>query len=188
MIQKPIISFVLGLLVAGIISGFVYFILFLETFDLFGTNELIDPEGKHGKIFYTSLIMTIFSLAVFISLVRYNNKFTALGMAIPNLVVIFMLLKFGGVYLDKSNYYAKFNKQVWIDAGEKPIKMARGLVKDEVLIGFTKSETFEMLGQERIEKRDSIEFTRYWTENGDCALSLTFEKDKVTKANLVVND
>ena len=187
MTKKQLISFLSGLLISGLISGFVYYLLFLETFDLFGIREITNPESIHAELFFTGLVMTILAAIVVIAALRSKEKYAAIGVGLPNLIGLFLVLKFGVIYFDKSNYYEKFDKEKWSSSEEKPLKMARGLVKEKVLVGQTKDEVIKILGEGQIHRWDSTEYIRYWTEYWYCALGLTFENGKVKNASLWVD-
>jgi hypothetical protein len=59
MTKNQEISFSSGLLISVFVSGLVYFFLFIATFDLFGLEEIRDPESRHAKFFYTGLAISV---------------------------------------------------------------------------------------------------------------------------------
>ena len=187
--KNKTISLILGFFISGLFNCLVYIILIIYTFDILRFNLLIDPESVHAKLFYTGFAMTILTVLIIYLLLKQQKKFFSIGIGLPSLIGVFLMLKFGLLYFNKSNYYETFDKNVWNKSKIKQIKMARVIVKDSVLIGLTKEEVFKMLGEEQVSSNnDSTEYLRYWTENNVCALGIVFINGKVKHANLWVDD
>src|SRR6188768_4160666 len=110
---RNIMSVIFGLVLSLIVSGVVYYFLFLEVFDLFGTDELTDPETRDGKIFYTALILTLFTMAITFFLVKVKRKYLAIGFGLPASIGLTLLIFVGPTYLNKSSYYEEFDKKKW---------------------------------------------------------------------------
>lgn len=186
--KDKVFSFVGGLGLSALVSGIVFCLLVLETMDLFGIDEITDPESRHAKLFYTALAMSLLIATVVALLFISKKKHSTIGVAITCLPWLFMTLKFGIIYFDKSNYYEKFDKQIWSSSKDKPLKMARELVKNKTLIGLTRKEAIQKLGQGKAFNRDNTDYIRYRTTLGYCDFGLVFENGKVRHAGLWVDD
>jgi hypothetical protein len=186
MTRKNIISIGIGLLISSLVSGVLYYMLFLETFDLFGIESIIDPEARHKKIFYTTLAISILTIVAVIGLVLWNRKLTAIGVGLPLSIGLWVLFTIGPVFYDKSSYYEQFDKERWIKSSEKPLKMARLLVVNQELIGLSVDNITNMLGKGQ--SSDSREHLLYRTDYGQCRLALTIKNNKVTNAHLWIED
>lgn len=187
MAKKKIISFIVAFVVSTIISGVIYLLLLIETFDLFGIEEITHPERRDAKLFYTGLAISILTIIIVTYFYRKNRKYAAVGIGIPNIIGFVLLIKVGVVYLNKSNYYEKFDKQVWLNSQTKPIKMARGLVNDKSLIGLTKQQAIELLGKGEEENWNGEERMQYPSDYYS-RLGLAFEKGKVKATYIWVDD
>lgn len=188
MTKKHIKSFFLGLLISGVFCGIVYFILLITSIDLFGIQKIRNPEAKHAKFFYTGFVLCIIISFIVIRLLKDKWYYSALGVALPGLIGLFLMLNFGVVYLNKSNYYEKFDKVRWKASGLKPIKMARELSKSNNLIGIPKEEITKMLGEGRSQLWDSTEYVSFATEVPYCEFVLGFKNSKVETVSLWVDD
>lgn len=179
--RRNIYSILTGACITGILSGVIYYVLFYNTIDIFGVERVVNPEERHGKIFYTSLITTlsiiIFSLIVFLS----KKKFFALGLLLPTVIGFWILISVGTIYLDKSNYYEPFKRQDWSKSESKPIKMVRWLIKNKTINDLSRKEVIQMLGPETGFKIgfQSEKSIYYSTFGGFAVFAIEFEDDKV---------
>jgi len=186
MTKKAIISIIAGFIISIIISGLVYYVLFLNTFELFGIKSTTDPERADAKIFYTTLALLVLTGTSVLSLILKNRKFTAIGVGIPILIAIGLLVKVGSVYMIKSNYYEAFNKDIWLQNTNKPARMARQLIKSKELVGMTMNQVTEKLGKSHYMESDTAMV--YWTDGCYCKFILFFEKNKFKTAYIVKDD
>src|SRR6187399_2547091 len=89
--KDNIISLSIGLLIATLVSGVVYYYLFLETLDLFGIRSIVDPEKRHGTIFFVTLFITLTNFVALIVLrlrkMNYASWGTILFIVIGSLIL-----------------------------------------------------------------------------------------------------
>lgn len=183
MTKRDILLLAVGLGISFVISGIVYFMLLLATFDLFGIEEIKNPEGRHGKMMLTAVATTLATLAI-AAIIRRKNKYAAIGFSIPSLIGITLMIIVGPTYLDKSNYYEPFDRQKWISKDYDRLKMARQLVKSEQLVNLTKAQVIEKLGPGHLEQN----FISYPIWGGDCGLEVLLVNDKVSECWIFVAD
>lgn len=105
-------------------------------------------------------LMIIFLIAIpvyFISrfvLKRFKigNNNTRRFVAILPTIIISPILYFGGImiWIFSVSYYPKidFNQQKWTENTEERYKMSDDIIKNKILIGKTKSEIIELLGED----------------------------------------
>jgi NADH:ubiquinone oxidoreductase subunit 2 (subunit N) len=112
MTKKNILFLIGGLGTSLLISGVIYWYLFLETIDLFGIDSIKNPEGRHGKILLIAILTSLLTLAIAVLLRRL--KYASIGFAIPSLIGITLALLIGPTYISKSNYYEPFDQKQWL--------------------------------------------------------------------------
>lgn len=187
MTKKNFLHFVLGLSVSTIISLGGYFLIFIHSFDLFGTRQAKDPEGFDGEIFYLTLILVMINCFVSIFLITKKRRFSAAGSSAPLILGFTILIWFGKDYFNKSTYYESFDRVQWT-ANTNRVKMARKLVKEEELLGLSKDDVTQKLGQ-GFETTDNDRPVLLYNVDGDwMKLALLFERDKVSEADIWVYD
>jgi hypothetical protein len=188
---KKIYSLLLGVLITSVLSGVVYYVMYYEyLFHLYSFDgEIIaNAEEREGIIFYTALITTliffIFSLVLFLS----NKRFMSLGALIPTTYSIWLLISIGAIYLDKSNYYEPFDKQVWMQSDIKPLNMARWFIKTKELHGLTREKTILKLGapgETEFKTNDSI--INYNIDHTYAVFMIRFEDNKVNQVYIFLD-
>ncbi|HEY3429027.1 MAG TPA: hypothetical protein VGK39_00030 [Cyclobacteriaceae bacterium] len=182
--KKKILLFVFGLTVSLIVSSFIYYLLFLETVDIFGFEALKDPETRHAKIFYTASITTlgIVLLAVLFNRMSWRNF--ALGFVLPAAAGIVPIVLVGQTFLKKENYYEEFNREKWLAQEDNRLKMARHLIKKRTLIGLTKEEVVAQLGTGFYIEEEM----NYPVYDDFCGLGIHFRNNKVDDYSIWVKD
>ncbi len=190
MTKRKIISIISGLIISSIITGLVYYIYVIQTFEFLGSKWIVDPESEDSILFYTALSLFSVTVAAIILLVYNNKKYTAIGVGLPLLLSIWILFKVGTIYLDKSSYYEPFNKEIWSQSSSKPIKMVRDLIKKDELIGLTRKQAEDKLGNG--DQRKSFHLSDndlvYGTQNGYALLVLEIKESRVERAYISVFD
>lgn len=182
MTRRNILLLIVGLGISLVISAVVYYYLFLETIDLFGIEEIKNPEGRHGKILLTA-VSTSFLTLMIAGLLR-NEKYAAIGFAIPSLIGITLILLVGPIYVNKSNYYEPFDQQRWLTEETDRLKMARQLIRSKELINLTRDQVIEKLGSGYVEQN----YISYKAWGDDCGLEIAFVHDKVSECWIYVKD
>ena len=182
MTRKNLLALIFGLVLSLLISGIIYYYLFLETFDLFGIDSLKDPERRHGKIFFTSFATTF--LTITIAILLKKRKYFSIGFGLPAIIGIVIIIVIGPTYLIKSNYYEEFDHKKWVSEQVDRIKMARKIIKDKSLLGLTKEQVINKLGTDYFGENEM----NYKVYGDDCGLSISFSHDKVNDCRIYVRD
>lgn len=182
MTKKDILLLVVGLMISLLISGAIYFYLFLETFDPFQYFSIKNPEGRHGKILLTA-VSTSFLTLLIAGLLR-RVKYAAIGFAIPSLIGIALMILIGPIYINKSDYYEPFDKQRWLTEENDRLKMARQLIRSKELINLTRDQVIEKLGPGYAEEN----YISYKAWGDDCGLDIRFSDGKVIECWIYVKD
>ena len=113
----------------------------------------------------------------------FNKKYTAYGIVVFPLIVVLVAT----AYLFEHNFYhTKFDKTVWEQSNWKPEKMAKTLVKEKTLIGLTRTQVKEMLGEGSKEYGDanSDRGSILYSVKNDWTLVVLLQKDKVIETEL----
>jgi hypothetical protein len=184
---KSVASIALGLVSSLLISGVAYYLLFLETFDLFGESYLRDPESVHAKIFYTAIITSIFTVMIAILLKKMHWRNVALGFIVPAAIGLVPIFWVGPTYLNDSNYYEEFNQEKWLATERDRLKMARYLVVNKKLVGLTKEQVIEHLGTS-FHDYGNKNYMAYYAFGDFCGLGINFNENKVTDSSIWVTD
>jgi hypothetical protein len=181
MTKRNVLSLIIGFLLSLIFSAVVYYYLLLETIDLFDYDSLKNPELRHAKIFYTSLVATL-TILIAAGLLR-KFKFFSTGLAIPAVIGLFPLISVGPTYISKSAYYEDFDQEKWMHDDDR-IKMARELLKSRALFGLSRKEIVAKLGA----GHESGQEINYKIYGHDCLLWVRFTNDTVRYAGIEVRD
>lgn len=181
--RNPIKSFLIGLTLSAVTVGLISFLLLLLTFNLAGGETLSQIENQN----ITQLIISIFLLFIAIIIARYyiksNKKYAAIGMLVVPVVVVIAAT----IYLLGQNFYhADFDKIAWRQSKRKPERMAKTLVKENILIGLTRAQVKEMLseGTEEYGDVNSERGSIVYLVQNDWTLIVLFQKDKVVETKL----
>lgn len=163
--------------------GLICFLLLLLTFNLGGGETLSEIENQNIARVLVSILLLVVAAIVARNYINSNRKFTALGILVfPAIVVVAATF-----YLLAHNFYrADFDKAIWIQSERKPEIMAKTLVKDNALIGLTRKQVKEMLGDGVEEKGDekSERGSIVYLVQDDWTLIVFFQKDKVVETKL----
>jgi drug/metabolite transporter superfamily protein YnfA len=181
--RHPIISFFIGLIVSGLILGALYLVFGLLTFSLAGGETLRQIESQTTALLIGTIIAVTIAAMTFRHFFKTGRKFAAYGIGILPLVALVIV---GVFYFDSLHSHTQFDKTVWQQDKWKPLNMATTLVKEKKLIGLTRQEVKEMLGQGFEEHADAN------TDRGsilylvkeDWTLTVYFQKDKVVDTEL----
>jgi hypothetical protein len=182
MTRRNILLLIVGLGISLVFSGVIYYYLFLETIDLFGIDEIKNPEGRHGKILLTALSTSFLTLLI-AGLLR-NEKYAAIGLAIPSLIGITLMVVVGPTYVNKSNYYEPFDRRKWLTEKTDRLKMARQLIRNQELKNLTREQVTEKLGPGHLEPNA----IRYKVWGDDCGLDIIFLNGRASECWIYVND
>jgi hypothetical protein len=182
MTKRNILLLIGGLGTSLLISGVLYWSLFLETIDLFGIDEIKNPEGRHGKILLTAVSTS--SLTLLIAFLLRRLKYVAIGFAIPSLIGLILMILIGPTYINKSNYYEPFDRQRWLVQENDRLRMARQLIRSKELINLTRDQVIEKLGPGHLEQ----DYFSYEASGGDCGLDIRFLNGKVSECWIYVKD
>jgi hypothetical protein len=182
MIKRDILLLIVGLGISLLISGVIYYYLFLETIDLFGIDSIKNPERRHGKILLTAISTSFFTLLIAVLLRRI--KYAAIGFAIPSMIGITLMILIGPTYINKSNYYEPFDRQRWLTEENDRLKMARQLIRSKELINLTRDQVIEKLGAGYLDQN----YISYKAWGDDCGLDIAFVNAKVSECWIYVKD
>jgi energy-coupling factor transporter transmembrane protein EcfT len=181
--RNPILSFLAGLTVATLIIGVIYWCFLLLTFDLGGGETLNQIDNQQiGQLFISILLLFV----AFFYAKKYfktEKKFAGLGIISLPLLIVFVLTF---SIVSQSVLTTKFDKGIWEKSKWKPDDMAKSLVRQKSLIGFTRIQVKEMLGQgfEEYGDANSDRGSIIYLVNNGWTLSVIFQKDKVVETQL----
>jgi len=165
-----------------IVIGLIGLIYLLLTFSLAGGDTLGAKESQDILQLVIALLILVCAILVANLYRQRNKKFTALGIILASLLVSILATV---NYLGHNIYHTKFDKEIWTQSKWKPEKMSKTLVREKTLIGMTRMQVKEMLGEGSEEsadesKRGSIS---YLVEN-NWTLMVFFQNDKVVETKL----
>lgn len=181
--RSALTAFFVGLAISTLIVGIIWLCFLFLTFDLGGGETLSQIEDQNVAQLIISILLLTVAVIYALRYIKRNKRYTAYGIVIIPLAAVFAAT----FYFWKCNCYnTKFDKAIWIQAGWKPAKMAKTLVKEKALIGLTRAQIKHILGEgteeygDKNTDRGSIihEVEEGWT------LSIIFQYDKVVKPEL----
>ncbi len=181
--MRHILSFIIGLVISAFIVGLVGFGFALMSFDLAGGETLAEIEGQHvaGLVLSVfTLIITVFSIWQYYGRIR---KYMACGLVTTQLVV----MCFSIIYIiNEKNISTEFDRAIWIKSDWKPEDMAKSLVKNNQLIGLTRDQVKEKLGEgaEAYGNVDSDRGSIIFKIENNWTMTILFQRDKVVSAEM----
>lgn len=181
----PVISFSISLTITTFIILIIGFFYFISNFSFGGGETLSEIEMEHILLLYISIL--IFAVALFVTIfyLRTGKKYTALGILVLPILLVFS----SSNYLLENNFnHTDFSKTIWMQSKQKPEKMAKTLVREKKLIGLTRTQVKDMLGEGLKEYGNTgTGYSRieYWVSN-NWTLTVLFQKDKVIESELML--
>jgi hypothetical protein len=142
--DNPTISFLSGLVTTAVILTVIVLLYFISIFDLAGGETLQEIESQRTASLVLAIIIAGLTVIVYKHFIRTGKKYTAIGTGILPLLLLISVTVY---YFDNYNYRTTFDQTTWQQEKWKPFDMAATLVKDNELIGKTRTEVKEMLGQ-----------------------------------------
>ena len=142
--RNPFISFLAGLVISALIIGVVGLCFFIMIFDLAGGETLTRIDNQNITQLIIAILLLLIAAIYSLRLVKSNKRYTAYGVMTPALIIFFAATFY---FLDQNIYQTRFNKIVWERREVKPEGMAKTLVREKSLIGFTRMQVKEMLGE-----------------------------------------
>jgi Ca2+/Na+ antiporter len=187
MTSRHVASFLGGLLFTSIIYGVLLYIVVMGTFSLSG-ERLTEKENREAFFFYTAVSVTVITICVIYRLYKKGQKYSAVGISIPLLFALYICLQTGLVYAENLSYHQAFQKTIWTQSELKPFRMAKTLVKSNMLIGKSRQQIIDQLGKgEEVEEtgqNNNREFFKFLTDDDTWNMYLYFKNDKVVDAYL----
>ena len=162
--------------------GFVSIVAGLLTFDLGGGESLDEVESVQIAGLLISIILFALALAYGWRCIKKGKTSFAIGIIlIPFATAIAMT-----VYVVREQSTARFDRSTWIKSKWKPDDMAKGLVKSQTLIGLSRTQVKQLLGNGSEEYGDdkSDRGSIIYSVQNNWTLSILFEKDKVTATEM----
>jgi hypothetical protein len=182
--DNKVISLLSGLVITGVILAVIAVVYFLLTFDLVGGETLQEIENQRTALLVSSIIIAGFTVLVCRHFIKTGKKYVAIGTSILPLLTLIMVSAY---YINNFNYQTPLDQTIWKQEKRKPFDMAASLVKDNVLIGMTRTEVKEMLGSGYEEGYGNVNpnkgFISYLIKE-EWTLNIYFENDKVTGVKL----
>lgn len=181
--RHPIISFLLSLIVSIVIVGIVYLFFFLLIFDLAGGETLNQVENQNMIAVFISMLLFVIGIIYCRRYYKNNKKYTAVGITIFPLAVMIAAT----VYLFDQNFnQTAFDKTIWAQSVRKPEKMAKKLVKEKTLIGLTRTEVKQILGEgaEEYGDKNTDRGSLIYHVEEEWTLSVIFRYDKVIETEM----
>lgn len=181
--KHPIVSFFSGLIICSLVIGLIYLIALLMTFDLGGGETLQQIENQSIGLLIITLLLSIVVVLTAKHYWKKAKKFTAYGISILPITCLLIIAAF---YINSLNFYAQFDKTVWNQSKWKPFKMSATLVKGKKLIGLTRIEVKQLLGQgsqEYVNKSTNRGSIMYPVQN-DWTLTIYFQNDRAVDTEL----
>jgi hypothetical protein len=176
------VSFLLGFIVTGVILAFIFLCLVILTFDLGGGKTLGELEAQRALMLSITLLLILVAGSVARDFIKGKKRFVALGIRVMALLCIIVV---AGNYIYNLTIPTTFNKTKWEQSDYKPYHMAATLVKRDTLIGLTKQQVKDLLGQglNRDYESAGAGYQEYLVED-TWKLTLYFEKDKLVRTEL----
>ena len=165
------------------IIGLIGLFFLLLTFNLGGGETLSQVENQNIAQLIISIFLLIIAVFSARRYIKNNRRYTAYGIIISPLILIVIAT----IYLFEHNvYHTKFDKTIWEQSEWKPESMAKTLVKEKVLIGMTRAQVKEMLGEGSKEygNASSDRGSILYQVKNDWTLIVLFQKDKVVETEL----
>lgn len=173
-------SFLMGAFLTGLAYATLLFLFLIATFSFSG-EKLTTKENREAFCFYTVFIIIITTGRSIMQKIKRGNKYFAYGMIVPLSFAFagFIILAF--VYTRNLCYFRKFDKVEWCKTDEKPLNMAKTLVKHSLLIGMPSEKVLEMLAEPAGTYGDYSKGSLiYETDNSSWELRVLLEKGIVT--------
>ena len=181
--RNPVISFLGGLTICGLILGVIYLLVLLMTFNLAGGETLQQIENQKIGLVIIAVVLAILAAITVMRFLRSGRKFTAYGISVlPILAVIIVTV----YYVNNLTIHKQFSRTVWEQSKWKPFDMSATLAKGNKLIGLTRKQVKDMLGQgseEYGDKNTDRGSILYLVEN-EWTLIIYLQKDKVVDTEL----
>ena len=181
--RHPIISFFGGLTICGLILGVVYLLILLMTFNLAGGETLRQIENQRMGLLIITLLLAILAGITVIRFLKSGKKFTAYGISILPIIAVIIVTVY---YVANLNSHKQFDRAVWEQSKWKPFDMASTLVKENKLIGLTRQQVKDMLGQgsEEYGDKNTHRGSILYLVQDDWTLIIYFQKGKVIDIKL----
>lgn len=180
--KNPIISFISSFIITTIIIAVIAVLYLLSTFNLAGGETLETVESQ--DLAQLLLTLTIFTGAIIIgkSYRKKNRKSTGSGIIVAALLVAVLATM---QFFTNHIYPTKFDREVWLQSKWKPDKMCKTLVKEKTLIGMTRIQVNQLLGEGTEESGNDSEMgsISYLAEH-NWTFIILFEKGKVVETKL----
>ena len=184
MTVKQFISFLGALVLTAFVYTFLLYVIVMSTFSFAG--ETLDAkENREAFFFYSSVFVVAATSYIIYQRSKANQKFSAVGIAIPLLFALYIMFVTGHTCFDNLNYHQAFDRTKWRQSEAKPFKMAKTITKDDDLIGQTRQQMINKFGLPKDSlKNNTADYFTYSTDKGTWEFRLYFKNDKVTEAYL----
>ena len=86
------------------------------------------------------------TIIIGIQQLKIKRKSSALGIGIASLVSLYFTITLGATCFDNWFNYQDFDQKVWHQSKYKSFEMAKTIVKDHLLLGLTKEQVVDKIG------------------------------------------
>lgn len=147
------------------------------TFDLGGGESLQQVEMERAVLLCITLFLTIVAGGTARGYVKKGDKPTAWGIGSASLLVLIFASVY---YLSILSFAVPFDKKVWVQGGSKPFNMSAALMKSKKLIGMTRGQVDNLLGEANKEG----EWYKDYDVEDDWTLTVGFKDGKVVNVSM----
>src|SRR5882724_9755662 len=176
--RHPIISFLSGFIICGIFFGIIYSLVLLMTFNLAGGETLKQIETQRTEFLIFTIVLALFAGITAIQFLKSRKKFTAYGISALAVLTVLIVTVY---HFYSLNIHERFDKTVWEQSKWKPFNMSATLVKEYKLIGLTRKQIKDLLGQpaEEYGDKNSDRGSILYLVKDDWTMSIYIQMDKV---------
>lgn len=167
---------------------FILLLIVIQTCLIFGIVFSIEPLytcgdeylGAWVRVMSISLILIlliVIEISIFYKVLNVKSKLFKYSFYLLILIIMYPLSLTLYETFSYSNYYQDFDSEKWISSESKPFTMIRTLIGEEYLIGKSRNEIINNLGEGSV-KNNVIE---YQTDGYSTGFVVEFKKDTVIR-------
>lgn len=186
----PIVQFIGGIILYGLLHCVVYFFLAMVSFDFFPCgSDFLNNSSIDGGVFFA--LFTLFFVQLFITkswLKKPNYRSFGAGSIFP-LVSTGILTLIMSTSLIYGNYYTIFSKEDWQDREKRTVELSRFIINNEILVDAERNDVISLLGEpDDSNDQDSILVDTYLTYDPYAPILVDYKNGVVDKVDLACYD
>lgn len=172
-----------------VLFGFIHFSISLGAYGFFTCgNEYLSRWHDIKEGFISAIALSTVQIIITYNIAIIRTVVFKIAFWIGTLMTIISIIILGIDLCSPSDYYSNFDKASWDNSNSERLKMIRVFYEDRSLIGYSREQLKDKLG----EGYDSWQFDEneigYHTDGFATPLVFTFQNDTVVKYELWCND